>query len=176
MSTAAKVELYVSKRPYIKEALAEDVVNYSALARKICREEGLESVDAVKAALSRYQDHVSRLRRERRDKVSEVLEDTSMELKTGVKVVKEDLDECIVSARTYNGFTSVLDGGEKALVSLESPVELESTPGVLEFVLSSLAAEGVNVDHVISCREDTHLVVDDSRASETLEILRERLS
>ena len=47
MSSAAKVELYVSKRPYLKEALAEGVVNYSALARKICAEENLQSFEAV---------------------------------------------------------------------------------------------------------------------------------
>ncbi len=175
MSSAAKVELYVSKKPYLKEALAAGVVNYSALARKICREEDLESIDAVKAALSRYENHVSDLRQERRDKVEKILSETNMKLKPGVKVVKNREKESIVSAKTSNGQTSVIEGGDKALVSLESPEELERTPGVLEFVLSSLAAEGINVDQLISCREDTHLVVDGDQASKTLEILQQRL-
>jgi len=175
MSSAAKVELYVSKRPYLKEALAAGVVNYSALARRICSEEGLESVEAVKAALSRYEDHVSELRRNRRVKVEEILSETSMKLKPGVEVVKEDLEESLISAETANGYTCVVEGGDKALVSLESPEKLERTPGVIEFILSSLAAEGINVDQLVSCREDTHLVVEEEQASDTLEILQERL-
>lgn len=176
MSTAAKVELYVSKRPYIKKALAEDIINYSALARKICREEDISSEDAVKAALTRYQSHVAGKRDRRREKVQKILSETRMEVKPGVKTVKHEENDYLVMASTANGFTSVVEGGDKALVSLESPERLERTPGVLEFTLSSLAAEGINVDHLISCREDTHLVVEGTQASKTLDLLQERLS
>jgi hypothetical protein len=176
MSSAAKVELYISKKPYLKEALAAGVVNYSALARKICREEDLDSVDAVKAAISRYEDHISKIREKRRDRVEEILENTSMALKPRVEVVKEEREESLVSARTASGQTSVIEGRGKALVSLESPEKLEKTAGVIEFILASLAAEGINVDQLISCREDTHLVLDGNQVSETLEILQERLS
>jgi len=175
MSVAAKVELYVSKKPYIKEALAEDLVNYSALGRKICREKDIESLEAVKAALSRYQKHVSDIRDNRKQEVAEVLSETNLEVKTGVKVVKAEAKNAIIKAETKNGHTSVLSGNGMALISLESSQKLEETPGVLEFILSSLAAEGINVDHMISCREDTHLVVDGSDASEVLDILRTRI-
>ncbi len=175
MSVAAKVELYVSKRPYIKEALAEGLVNYSALGRKICTEKDIESLEAVKAALSRYEDHVSELRDDRREEVVKVLSETELEVKTGVKVVKAEAKNAIINAETQSGHTSVLSGNGMALISLESPEKLEETPGVLEFILSSLAAEGINVDHMISCREDTHLVVGGSQASEALEVLRQRI-
>ena len=176
MSVAAKVEIYVSKRPYIKEALAEGIVNYSALGRKICSEKGINSLEATKAALSRYEGHVSASRSKRKEKVVEVLQNTDLEVKSGVKVRKEELEDSIVASKTANGYTSVASGGEKALISLESPGVLEDTPGVLEFILSSLAAEGINVDHLISCREDTHLIVDNRVASEALEILQGRIS
>lgn len=175
MSSASKVELYVSKKPYLKEALSEGVVNYSALGRKICQEENIDSLEAVKAALSRYEKHVSRERKERRNKVEQVLEETSLEVKTGLKVIKEETENPIVSAETSNGFTSLVSGGDKALITMESPSSLEDTPGVIEFILSSLAAEGINVDHFISCREDTHIVIDESDASKALEVLRNRL-
>lgn len=178
MSIAAKVEIYVSKRPYIKEALAEDVINYSALARKICEEESLDSENAVKAALSRYQDFISERKVERRSEVRKILRETSLEVKSGLKVLKaQEFDrESVVSAKTENGFTNVSEGGEKSLVTLVSPEKLESTPGVLEFILSSLAAEEINVDHLISCREDTHLVVDESEGPEVLKILQNRIN
>ena len=175
MSSAAKVELYVSKRPYIKEALAEGIINYSSLARKIVEEEGLDSFDAVKVALSRYEEHISTERVERRSKVEKVLEDTSLEVRPGLDVVKEQREEAVVSAKTKNGFTSVIEGGDKALISLESPSSLEDTPGVIEFLLSSLSAEGINVDQLISCREDTHIVIQNDQASEALNILQERV-
>ena len=176
MSSAAKVELYISKRPYLKEALAEGVINYSALARKVVEEEGLDSFDAVKVAISRYEEHISSQRKQRRNKVEEVLEDTSLKLRPGLKVVKEKTEDPVVSAKTQNGHTSIVENGDKALISLESPEKLEKTPGVIEFILSSLAAEGINVDQLISCREDTHLVIGDGDASEALEMLQDRLS
>ncbi len=175
MSATAKVELYVTKRPYIKEALAEGVVNYSALGRKICEEKDIQSLEAVKAALSRYEDHIADERSKRREKVVEILQKTTLEVKSGVEVEKKDVRDSLVCAKTSNGYTSVVSGGEKALVSLESPEILEDTPGVIEFVLSSLAAEGMNVDHLISCREDTHLIVDRKDASAVLDVLQERI-
>lgn len=175
MSSAAKVELYISKRPYLKEALSEGIINYSALARKICDEEDLRSVDAVKAALSRYEDHIASDRKERRSQVEEVLKETTTTIKTGVEVEKSNIEGGIVKAKTANGFTSVLEGGDKALISLESPAKLENTPGVIEFILSSLSAEGINVDQLVSCREDTHIIVSGKEAADALDLLQQRI-
>lgn len=176
MSTAAKVELYVSKKPYIQEALAEGVVNYSALARKICEEEDVDGFEAVKAALSRLEDHLFQVRTRRREKVEQVLDRTSISVRDGVDVVKSSGDRgAIVKAKTENGYTHVVDGEDKSLIRLTSPESLEETPGVIEFILSSLAAEGINIDHLISCREDTHLVVKRSDAPDVLEVLQERI-
>lgn len=159
----------------MKEALAEGIVNYSALGRKICEEEDLQSLEAVKAALSRYEDHVSRERTKRRKEVGEILQETTLEVKSGVKVEKNKVKDPMVCAKTSNGYTSVVSEGQKAIVSLESPQSLENTPGVIEFILSSLAAEGINVDHLISCREDTHLIVNGKDASTVLDVLQDRL-
>lgn len=176
MTVAAKVELYVSKRPYIREALAEGIVNYSALARKIAEEESLENTGAIKTALTRYQDSIAVERRKRRNEVKNVIENTSLNVRSNVGVLKEQVENAVVSAQTSNGYTSVVQEGDKALISLESPQQLEDTPGVLEFILSSIASRGINVDHVISCREDTHLIVEEDKAPEVLELLQERIS
>ena len=177
MSTAAKVELYISKRPYIKESLAEGMINYSSLARKICREENLDSENAVKAALSRYQDHIADRRAKKRSKVKNILEETNLRIESGLKAIKKQkpVEDSLVYAKTENGFTNVVEGGEKSLVTLESPEKLESTPGVIEFILSSLSAQDINLDHLISCREDTHLVVDQEDGPQVLEVLQDRI-
>ena len=178
MSTAAKVELYVSKRPYLKETLAEDVINYSALARKICREEDIDSEDAVKAAVSRYQEFMAESRAQRKSKVEDILGDSALTVRSDIAVEKSDShnSEAIVSAKTKNGFTNMVSGGEKSIITLESPEQLEETPGVIEFILSFLAAENINVGQLISCREDTHLVVDQEDGPEVLELLQERIN
>lgn len=176
MSTAAKVELYISKRPYIREALAEGVVNYSSLARKIKEEKEIKSEAAAKAAISRYEKVVARQKSQRKKEMIKILENTSINIQSNVEVVLADAQNAIVSAKTSNGYTSVVPGNGKALVSLESPSSLEKTPGVIEFILSSIAARGINVDHLISCREDTHLVVDKNDAPNVLEILQDRLN
>lgn len=178
MSTAAKVELYVSKRPYLKEALAEDVINYSALARKICREENIDSEEAVKAAVSRYQEFIAESRAQRKSEVDDILENSALKVRSDIAVEKSGSynSEAIVSAKTKNGFTNMVSGGEKSIVTLESPEQLEETPGVIEFILSFLAAENINVGQLISCREDTHLVVDQEDGPEVLELLQERIN
>lgn len=178
MSTAAKVELYVSKRPYLKETLAEDVINYSALARKICREENIDSEEAVKAAVSRYQEFIAESRAQRKSEVEDILDGSALKVRSDIAVEKSGgyNSEAIVSAKTKNGFTNMVSGGEKSIVTLESPEQLEETPGVIEFILSFLAAENINVGQLISCREDTHLVVDQEDGPEVLELLQERIN
>jgi hypothetical protein len=178
MSTAAKVELFVSKRPYLKETLAEDVINYSALARKICREENIDSEEAVKAAVSRYQEFIAESRAQRKSEVDDILDGSALKVRSDIAVEKSGSynSEAIVSAKTKNGFTNMISGGEKSIITLESPEQLDETPGVIEFILSFLAAENINVGQLISCREDTHLVVDQEDAPEVLELLQERIN
>ena len=45
----------------------------------------------------------------------------------------------------------------------------------MAFILSSLASEGINVSHVIGCREDTFLVVKEHDAPIVFRILAQRL-
>jgi aspartokinase len=52
---------YIAGRPSIKECLSKGLVNHSALAREICRENRIRKVGAVIAACRRYQ---ARLRRQ----------------------------------------------------------------------------------------------------------------
>lgn len=177
MSIAAQVELYIAKRPYLKMALSRGVINYTSLAKQISQDKSIDSLGAVKMALSRLEDHLSRSWTTQRDKVEKILDKTEVMITDSVKVNKtaEYNKGAIVMAKTRNGFTEVRSGGDKALISLISPIELETTPGVVEFILSSLAAEGINVDQLISCREDTHLVINRKKAAKTLEVLQERL-
>ncbi|WP_414837080.1 hypothetical protein [Candidatus Nanohalococcus occultus] len=54
-------------------------------------------------------------------------------------------------------------------------VQPEDTPGVLAYILSILAGREINLTEVISCREDTQVVIDEDDVSETFQLLNEKL-
>lgn len=184
MSVREEVKNYVEKRPYIQEALAEEIVNYSALARKIEPEiEG--GFEAIKMALRRYQEEIQGQRKQRQENITQVLGETAVELKNNIKVCKTDEpSDAKIYAKTENGYTLILNNGEKCggeiiedqvVVTLKSPNSLENTPGVLAYILSILAGREINLTEVISCREDTHLIIDEDDATETFQLLNEKL-
>jgi hypothetical protein len=184
MSVREEVKNYVEKRPYVQEALTEEIVNYSALSREIEPEiEG--GFEAIKMALRRYQKEMKRQRKKRQADITKVLGETAVELKNNIKVCKTDeTSEAEIYAKTENGYTLVLDSGEdcsgevlknQVIVTLKSPNSLEDTPGVLAYILSILAGREINLTEVISCREDTHLIIDQEDATETFQLLNEKL-
>jgi len=184
MSVREEVETYVEKRPYIQEALAEEIVNYSALARKIEPEiEG--GFEATKMALRRYQEEMQHQRKQRQKDITQVLGETAVELKNNIKVCKTDEPSAAeIYAKTENGYTLILDNAEECsaevieeqvLVTLKSPKTLEDTPGVLAYILSILAGREINITELISCREDTHLIIHEKDATETFQLLNQKL-
>ena len=184
MSVQEQVEGYVEKRPYIQEALADEIVNYSALARKIEGEvDG--GFEAVKVSLRRYSEKVKDYREKRTKNISKILQGTSIELKSSVKVAMTDRDiECDIKARTSHGYTCVLNSSreteektteDQVLITLNSPKNLEGTPGVIAYILSILAGRDINVTELISCREDTHIVIDEKDATDAFKLLNEKL-
>lgn len=185
MSVQEEVENYVEKRPYIQEALSQEIVNYSALARKI-EPEVSGGFEAVKMALRRHKEEIQKGRKKRQADITEILGETAVELKSNMKVCKtQEKVESKIYAKTENGYTAVMKssencGGEKledqVVVTLKSPNSLENTPGVLAYILSILAGREINLTEVISCREDTHLVIDEDDATETFQLLNEKLS
>lgn len=184
MSVAKQVEDYVEKRPYVQEALAAEIVNFSALARRV-QEEVDGSFEAAKMALRRHAEELKERRMTRARNVGNVLAGTSIELKSGVQVCKSDIEQDgIIAAETEHGHTTI-QGAEadcpgaviedQVLITLKSPDSLEDTPGVLAYVLSILAGHDINVTECVSCREDTHIVVHEDDATTAFELLNEKL-
>jgi aspartokinase len=86
MPTVAKrVRDYVESHPSVSDALKMDVVNYSALARRICRELGIRKEEAVLAACRRFP--VDRLKGYKEDAVKRVLQKSRIESRTKMATV-----------------------------------------------------------------------------------------
>lgn len=184
MSVREQVEDFVEDRPYIQHALSEDIVNYSALARKIEPEiEG--GFEAIKIALRRYQEELKSQRKKRQEKITDILGETSIELKSGFKVCKSgQKQESYLSAKTENGWTNIVKQSkackgeeieDQIIISLKSPENLEDTPGVMAHICSLLAARDINITELISCREDSHIIIDEEDAPEAFKLLNKKL-
>ena len=184
MSVAEKVKEYVEKRPYIQEALKKDIVNYSALARKI--QDNVEgSFEAIKMALRRHSESIKKERIEQEKNILKILSKTNIELKSNVKICKSSKKQTSdIYAKTKHGYTLVqeenknCDGEtvkDQVLITLKSPKELENTSGVISYILSLLDGRGINVTEFISCREDTHIIIDEKDATKVFKLLNEEI-
>lgn len=192
-SVSENVWLYVKGKPYLQEALERGVVNYSALARVIDREMGGEDFEAVKAALRRLKERLGKERRNVEQKVLKVIKASRLEMRDKIAVIisNRKLDIPVIAvARSASGYTYIVgeDVAERtehkdflkiqknlSMITIISPESLEDTPGVLAYLLSSLAAENINVVEFVSCYRDTLLVFKDSDITKAFEILSERL-
>jgi len=185
MSVAEEVEKYVENHPYIQKALADEIVNYSALARKT-QEEIDGSIEAIKMALRRQSKDLKQERKRQRRNIGKVMNGTSIELKNNLQICKTDKQkEAEISAKTKNGYTLIQESEkecegeiieEQVMLTLKSPKNLEKTPGVLAYILSILAAHEINITELISCREDTHIVINEEDATKTFKLLNKKLS
>lgn len=190
--TSELVWLYVKRRPFIKEMLKYDLVNYSRLSRRLCREifGSQKSFYAVKAALMRLGSKIRKKEGELEGKVLEVLKNTSISIRNKVIVLISSAPlgiDTISSVKSGNFYTYIAEQKEAAKVMrsrsiisteenlnlfiLSSTPEIESTPGVISTVLHLLAAEGINVHEFISSYTDTLLVIREADTSRAYELL-----
>ncbi len=184
---AKKVASYVRGKPYVREAVEQGIVNFSALARKIGHEMPRTSKVAIKAALLREARKLSKKRKNREKAVISLLRNSKFSIRNKMAAVrsKEPL-RCkpIAYSKTPSGYVYFLDeddvAGQRALkklsiIHIKSSNEIVELPGVAAFILSSLAEEGINVFHMMDCREDTFLVVSEADAPFAFKVLAERL-
>lgn len=94
MNLTKLAESYVSERPSVKDCLRKGLINYSALARKIAHEHGLDqrkSFDALLVACRRYYRKISK-EEILENKIVKLLKDTKLEVKNKIVVVLIEKD------------------------------------------------------------------------------------
>lgn len=190
LSIAQQVKMYIERKPYILEAIEQNIVNYSALAREICKDLNINNINAVKAALIRASEKYRKMKRRTQQKAIEILRNAHFSVKNKVAALHHStfVDiKAIAYSKTPSGYMFFLDENvaEKssfkkidyglAIIHIKSSKEIEKTPGAIAFILSALASEGINVSHVMGCREDTFIVVKESDAPLAFKTLSEHL-
>jgi len=192
-SVSENVRLYIKGKPYMQEALERGVVNYSALARMIGSDMGTRNFDAIKAALLRLSRKLGKDRRNMEQKVLKVVRSSRLEMRDKIAVVISGSKletPAIASAKSASGYTYIMDEGaidtvrsrnvlkaqkNLSMITIISQENLEETPGVIAYLLASLAAENINVVEFVSCYKDTLLVFKNADITKAIETLSERL-
>jgi len=193
MTVAEKVRDYVKNRPYVSEALENNIVNMSQLARAIRRELNLQSIHAIKSALRRYSFSLRKSRSFREEKVlrllrlsklmvldnlSIVMTDKEFEIMNKMKIKLSDLHyvylvekgllKKIREAVKHN--LSLIHEDCTALV-VNSPEQMETTPGVVWYLTSLLSTQNVYSLAFTSCYTETTIVIERKDAIKSYEIL-----
>jgi len=190
ISIAKQVKMYIEHKPFILEAIEQDIINNSALSREICKDLNLKNKDAVKAALIRLGRNYRKSKKKIQEKAIEIIRDANFSIKNKIAALHHSnfLDiKAIAYSKTPSGYMFFLNENiakssnykkidyNLAILHIKSSKDIEKTPGAIAFILSSLALEGINVSHVMGCREDTFIVVKEHDAPLAFRILAQRL-
>jgi hypothetical protein len=187
---AKQIKIYIAKKPYILEAIEQGIINYSALAREIGKDLNIKNTETIKAALLRASVNYRKTKRKTQQRAIEILREASFSVKNKIATLHHStfLDvHAIAYSKTPSGYMFFLEENIARKISLKnieygfailhikSSKEIETTPGAIAFLLSALASEGINVSHVLGCREDTFIVVKENDAPLAFRILAQRL-
>ena len=185
-----EVFLYLKQKPYVLEAVEQEIVNYSALARKIAKDLGNVNFEAVKSTLIRIAKELRNKKKNREQKVINLLKKADFSINNKIATIHHVSPlniESIAFSKTPGGYMYFIKENiaEKstlkkidygfAIIHIKFPKEIEETPGVASFLLSTIASENINVVHLMDCREDTFLVIKESDAPLAFKALSEGL-
>jgi len=187
---STQVKTYIEKKPYIIEAIEQDIINYSALSRKICADLKIDNKAAVKAGIIRLGIINRKKRRNLQEKAIKIVRNASFSVKNKIATLHHSTFvniKSIAYSKTPSGYVFFLDENiaEKsnfrnieygfAIIHIKSSKEIEYTPGWFALLFHTLALEGINVPHVMGVREDTFIVVKEHDAPLAFKALSQKL-
>jgi len=185
-----QVKMYIERKPYILEAIEQGIVNYSALSREICKDLKIKNQDAVKVALIRNNEKLKQKKRKGQKKAIKILRNANFSIKNKIAALHHSTFiniKSVAYSKTPSGYMFFVDENiakksnfkridyDLAIIHIKSDKEIENTPGAIAFILSSLASEGINVSHVMGCREDTFVVLKEHAAPLAFKTLSQKL-
>ena len=185
-----EVVTYLKQKPYVLEAVEQEIVNYSALARKISEDLGNANFEAVKSILIRLSKELRNKKKNREQKVISLLKKADFSINNKIATIHHISPlniESIAFSKTPSGYMYFVkeNVAEKstfkkidygfAIIHIKFPKEIEETPGVAAFLFSKLASENINIFHIMDCREDTFLVIKEFDAPLAFKALSEGL-
>ena len=188
-SVARLVREAIQMRPSLLDSLKMGIVNYSALARMLQEEIGEGSTEAVKAAVIRIAEDLSKDRRLQEEEVRGILKESKVRLQDKIAVlispIKLDIPY-IVTAYLTDSYVYIVDQtglGKDMLKEVQvmsnlvalvllSPDRVETTPGFVAFITQLLSGHDINIIEFISCFTNTVIVLDTKDALKAFSLLQ----
>lgn len=183
----AAVSIYLRENPEISLALHQGIVNVSKLAALINESRRDLNAISIRAALNRIRERRTDIDQKR--KADELLKKSKISLQDKISVVKSSsqMQMKYISA-TYleNSVVYIVDEmiqkvpQDRAGISIEnnvsmihilSPKEIEGTPGFIMRITDKLFARGINILQLISCSNETILILKKEICVRAYEIL-----
>ena len=184
-----EIDMYLDRRPYIKKSLGQGIINYSALSRQISEEIGNVHFEAVKSAVIRTaKKYIKDTTTDK--KTIDLLKNANFQIEDKIATIHHisELDiESIAYSKTPSGYMYfVKENIAKkskykkiefgfAAIYIKSHPDIEVTTGVSAFLLSILSSHGINVVHMMDCREDTYIIIRDVDAPLAFKILADAI-
>ncbi len=188
-SVAQQVREAIRMRPSLLDSLKMGIVNYSALARMLQEEIGDGSIEAVKAAVIRIAEDLSKEWKLQEEEVRGILKESKVRLQDKIAVlispIKLDIPY-LVTAYLTDSYVYIVDqtglsndipkqvqimNNLVALVLL-SPDRVETTPGFVAFITQLLGGHDINIIEFISCFTNTIIVLDTRDALKAFSLLQ----
>ena len=187
MTVAQNVRSHLRNKPYLLEALEKGIVNLSELSRQIQQELKTDDTSAIKAALRRYSEELQKHKQKREEKVLQILKRSGIAVydrKSVIITAKELATKSGMKVDLPGKFVYLLDRADLpervstlvkhdncTMIIVNSPEELEATPGVVAFLTALLAEQNVNIIEFISCWTETIIVVEKQDSLKAYEVL-----
>jgi aspartokinase len=185
-----QVYTFIKRKPFVLEAIEQDIVNYSALARNISKDLGNVNIEAVKSTIIRFSREFKKDKQKREERIVKLLRKSDFSINNKIATIHHISPlniNSIAFSKTPSGYMYFVKDeiAERssfkninygfAIIKIVSPKEIEKTPGVAAFLLSALASEDINIFHLMDCREDTFLVIKEHDAPLAFKTLADRL-
>ncbi|MBX7137123.1 MAG: hypothetical protein K1X83_03995 [Oligoflexia bacterium] len=139
---------YIAERPSIKDCMRRGLINYSALSREICDNEGIERFDAVLMACRRYFNRIKDQQSQER-KITQLVKQAKIRLKNKITVAilekPRDFERLYAlqkQIRSERGDFNLVEGEEAVTVIFNQDYEAEireSFKGRIKKVVGDLA-------------------------------------
>lgn len=169
------VNIYLRENPEFALALDQGIANVSQLAKLITSSQSSLNIISVRAALNRVKER--RLNFSTKDRADSLLRKSKISLQDKVSVVKSAkiLPIRYISATFLeNSIVYIVDemsqklpqeteglsiDSHVSMIHIFSPRDIEVTPGFVMRITHKLYARGINILQLISCSNETILIL-----------------
>ncbi|UCF50465.1 MAG: hypothetical protein JSU91_03000, partial [Thermoplasmatales archaeon] len=102
-----EVKIYLMRKPYVLEALEQEIINYSALARKISKDLGDVNFEAVKTTIIRIANDLRNKKKHRELKIIKLLKKADFSINNKIATIHHVSPlniESIAFSKTPSGY------------------------------------------------------------------------